>query len=69
MSYFRTYLESSARKKVQLPERIHNKLKNDKERPKSGTLKEIQRDIIAGIEQQFAIFWEVKIVDSKIKIY
>jgi len=52
---FRTYLDSHGKKKIDFSDKIKNKL-HDKERPKSGLLKEIQHNLHSKIDEHFKVY-------------
>lgn len=56
---FRTYMEAGAKKKILFNDKVYNKLKSDKDRPKSSTLKDVQHFLLPKIEEHFNKFWEV----------
>lgn len=55
----RTYMEQGAKKKVHLSDRVYNKLKTERDRPKSPTLRDTQHYILPQIEESFSRFWAV----------
>ena len=58
----RTYLEQGARKKVLMSDKVYDKLKKEKERPKTPTLKECQHHLLPSLDSLFKTFWEVDYV-------
>ena len=56
----RTYMDQGAKKKVPLSDRVYNKLKSERDRPKTGTLKDTQHYILSQIEESFNRFWIVR---------
>ena len=57
--YNRTYLESSSRKHISISGKINARLKLERDRPRSKTLKEVQAQFLPQIEVIFKRFWEV----------
>ncbi|KAK7103819.1 hypothetical protein V1264_018644 [Littorina saxatilis] len=53
---FKTYLEPQAKKFTQTNERIVQRLSAEKERPKTGTLRELQRFVLSKVEETFKEF-------------
>ncbi|XP_076463584.1 LOW QUALITY PROTEIN: uncharacterized protein LOC143295827 [Babylonia areolata] len=53
---FKTYLDPQSKKYTQTNERIGQRLNAEKERPKSGTLREIQRFVLPRVEETFKEF-------------
>ena len=56
----RTYMEQGARKKVHLSDTVYNRLRSERDRPRTPTLKEAQKYILPHIEEYFANFWNVR---------
>ncbi|ELU03775.1 hypothetical protein CAPTEDRAFT_221083 [Capitella teleta] len=54
---FKTYMENSARKKVVLNDTVAHRMKAEKERPKTPTLKDLQKSVLPQIEEHFSNFW------------
>ena len=52
-------MEQGARKKVHLSDGVYNRLRTEKDRPKSATLKEAQRYITKQLEEYFQTFFQV----------
>ena len=52
-------MEQGARKKIYLNDKVYSRLKTEKDRPKSVTLKEAQHFILPKIDGFFKTFWEV----------
>ena len=57
--YLRSYIDQSSKKKVQLSDRVYTKMKSEKERPRTPTLKECQSHILPMLEEAFVRFWNV----------
>ena len=55
----RTYLDPNGKKKVELPDKIRNKL-HEKERPKTAVMKEIQHTLHTKIDEQFKAYIMVR---------
>jgi hypothetical protein len=55
-------MDASARKKVVFNDAIQHRMKAEKERPKTPTLKEMQKFLLHQIEEQFSTFWSVIVV-------
>ncbi|KAL8598265.1 hypothetical protein ACOMHN_035215 [Nucella lapillus] len=53
---YKTYLDPQAKKYTQTSERISQRLNSEKERPRTGTLKEIQRSVLPRVEETFKDF-------------
>ena len=52
-------MEQGAKKKVLLSEKVYSKLKIEKPRPKSATLKDVQSHVLPKLEEHFKKFWDV----------
>ncbi len=52
-------MEQGAKKKVHLSDRVYNKLKTEKDRPRTGTLKDAQTYLNTQLEEVFSRFWAV----------
>ena len=61
VDFFSTYLEQGARKKVLMSDKVYDKLKKEKERPKTPTLKECQHHLVPPLDSLFKTFWEASI--------
>ena len=59
---FRTYIEQGARKKVLLSDKAYNRMRNERERPHSPTLHEIQTHLAPQLETTFKRFSKVLVV-------
>ena len=57
--YVRTYLEQGARKKVHLSDKVYTRLENERDRPKTPTLKEAQQYLLPQLQEHFDNFWKV----------
>ncbi|CAH1792455.1 unnamed protein product [Owenia fusiformis] len=55
---FKTYFESTARKKVHLSDKIYARLSVEKDRPRSPTLKETQNHLTPQLTELFDNFWK-----------
>ena len=55
-------MEQGAKKQVQLSDRVYTKLKTDKERPKSATLKDSLNHVAPKLEEAFSRFWAVSVL-------
>ncbi|KAI0239141.1 hypothetical protein LSAT2_010110 [Lamellibrachia satsuma] len=57
---YKTYLNQGSRKKVLLSEKAYTRLRQEKDRPKTPTLKESQQHILPQLEQIFSNFMEMQ---------
>ncbi|KAK2187817.1 hypothetical protein NP493_153g02003 [Ridgeia piscesae] len=57
---YKTYLTQGSRKKVLVSDKAYLRLRQEKDRPKTATLKESQQHILPQLEQIFRTFWEMQ---------
>ncbi len=53
-------MEQGARKKVLMSDKVYGRLKSEKDRPKTPTMRDAQHHIIPQLESYFHKFWEVR---------